>query len=284
MNNITKDVNEQIILLRKSGMNIREVAEELSITYDKAKYALKKAGLQDYKYKRTCEQCNEEFESIRQSSKFCSEKCRVKYYKQNNGEKKICVYCRKEVYNYNDNKSYCTPLCKHTHAVSKKRIVLKRWHCKNSNKEHRTIKGRRKKFCDERCRHAYTYVGISREHNIKCKECGQHKTVSLNRKIFCSKKCYNKFSWRYNELKRREKIFSNGNVHRDISIERLLKRDGVLCYLCNEKVVISDDTNAPYYPSIEHVIPISKGGTHTWDNVKLAHRKCNWEKRDEIII
>ncbi|WP_210434349.1 HNH endonuclease [Virgibacillus sp. SK37] len=37
------------------------------------------------------------------------------------------------------------------------------------------------------------------------------------------------------------------------------------------------------YPSIEHVIPISKGGTHTWDNVKLAHRKCNNLKSDKVI-
>ena len=87
MNNITKDVNKQIILLRKSGMNIREVAEELSITYDKARYVLKKAGLQDYKYKRTCEQCNEEFESIRQSSKFCSDSCRGKYNKNKKSDK-----------------------------------------------------------------------------------------------------------------------------------------------------------------------------------------------------
>ena len=68
MNNTTKDINEQIISLRRNGMNIREVSEELSVTYDKVKYVLKKAGLQNYKYKRTCEQCNEEFETIRQTS------------------------------------------------------------------------------------------------------------------------------------------------------------------------------------------------------------------------
>ena len=284
MNNITKDVNEQIISLRRNGMNIREVAEELSVTYDKVKYVLKKAGLRDYKYKRTCEQCNEEFESIRQSSKFCSDHCRVKYYKQNNGKKKTCVYCHEEFYNYNDNKSYCTPSCKHKHAVSKKRMVLKRWRCKNCNKEHRTIKGSRKMFCDERCRHAYTYVGVSREHSIKCKECGQHKTVSLNRKIFCSKKCSKTFSYRVNETRRREQLRKNGKIDWDISIERLMKRDKNLCYLCGDKVNINLDYNDDYYPNIEHVIPVSKGGTHTWDNVKLAHRICNMEKRDEIII
>jgi 5-methylcytosine-specific restriction endonuclease McrA len=29
------------------------------------------------------------------------------------------------------------------------------------------------------------------------------------------------------------------------------------------------------YPSIDHIIPLSKGGTQSWENVKLAHRHCN---------
>lgn len=37
------------------------------------------------------------------------------------------------------------------------------------------------------------------------------------------------------------------------------------------------------YPSIDHLMPMSKGGTHTWDNVKLAHHGCNTLKRDKII-
>jgi 5-methylcytosine-specific restriction endonuclease McrA len=32
------------------------------------------------------------------------------------------------------------------------------------------------------------------------------------------------------------------------------------------------------YPSIDHVRPISKGGSHTWDNVMLAHKGCNSKK------
>ena len=35
------------------------------------------------------------------------------------------------------------------------------------------------------------------------------------------------------------------------------------------------------YPSIDHIIPISKGGTHQWNNVQLAHRKCNRMKSNK---
>ncbi|WP_153301198.1 HNH endonuclease [Priestia flexa] len=75
----------------------------------------------------------------------------------------------------------------------------------------------------------------------------------------------------------------NGKIDWDISIERLMKRDKGICYLCNESVDIKLDPNHDYYPSIEHVIPVAKGGTHSWDNVKLAHRKCNYLKSDEVI-
>ena len=37
-----------------------------------------------------------------------------------------------------------------------------------------------------------------------------------------------------------------------------------------------------WYPSIDHVIPVSKGGRHSWDNVKLAHRLCNTVKSNKL--
>ena len=37
------------------------------------------------------------------------------------------------------------------------------------------------------------------------------------------------------------------------------------------------------YPSIDHIIPVSRGGTHTWDNVQLAHRYCNSIKSNKLV-
>jgi 5-methylcytosine-specific restriction endonuclease McrA len=47
------------------------------------------------------------------------------------------------------------------------------------------------------------------------------------------------------------------------------------CYLCDVKC----DPNAPprsrYKAEMEHVIPLSKGGTHTLDNLRCACYSCN---------
>jgi 5-methylcytosine-specific restriction endonuclease McrA len=31
-------------------------------------------------------------------------------------------------------------------------------------------------------------------------------------------------------------------------------------------------------PSLDHIVPVSLGGTHTWANVQLAHLRCNVSK------
>jgi 5-methylcytosine-specific restriction endonuclease McrA len=53
-----------------------------------------------------------------------------------------------------------------------------------------------------------------------------------------------------------------------ITTLELYEKDSGICGICSLPVEISN-------ASIDHIIPVSKGGTHTWDNVQLAHYKCN---------
>jgi len=36
------------------------------------------------------------------------------------------------------------------------------------------------------------------------------------------------------------------------------------------------------YPSLDHVIPLSKGGEHSMSNARLAHTYCNSIKSDQV--
>ncbi|MGH7666898.1 MAG: HNH endonuclease, partial [Candidatus Dormibacteria bacterium] len=61
-----------------------------------------------------------------------------------------------------------------------------------------------------------------------------------------------------------------------VDLEFIYVRDRGTCGLCGERVADAD-------LSLDHVIPISKGGLHQPDNVQLAHRSCNSRKYDRDL-
>lgn len=69
-----------------------------------------------------------------------------------------------------------------------------------------------------------------------------------------------------------------------ISAAEVVQRYGSVCYLCHEQIdVMIDDSNDPMYLNIDHIIPISRGGQHTWDNVAATHRRCNLSKGSKLM-
>lgn len=111
-----------------------------------------------------------------------------------------------------------------------------------------------------------------------CVECGA-SFVRRSGQLgdFCSPVC----SKRARKRDRKHRMRSNGGLGDSITIYKLAERDGWKCHLCGKKVSRRRG-NHPGAPSIDHLIPIGRGndGPHTWDNVALAHRRCNSERRE----
>ncbi|WP_414820613.1 HNH endonuclease [Streptomyces anthocyanicus] len=61
-------------------------------------------------------------------------------------------------------------------------------------------------------------------------------------------------------------------------------RDGWTCQLCHEPIDQSIVWPHPKSPSIDHVIPLSRGGAHALSNVQSAHLGCNSSKCDKDMI
>ena len=57
-----------------------------------------------------------------------------------------------------------------------------------------------------------------------------------------------------------------------LSRRAVFTRDGQTCVYCGGSAT-----------SIDHVVPRSRGGTHTWDNVVAACRRCNHTKGDRFL-
>lgn len=72
-----------------------------------------------------------------------------------------------------------------------------------------------------------------------------------------------------------------------VTIQNLIKRNGLRCAICGGMCDWNDHSwseySGPLYPSIDHIIPMSKGGGHTWDNVQIVHMICNSEKGDKVV-
>jgi 5-methylcytosine-specific restriction endonuclease McrA len=66
-----------------------------------------------------------------------------------------------------------------------------------------------------------------------------------------------------------------------VSRDALRALYGDMCYLCGEEMLFHPRSHSsPDYATMEHIVPRAKGGQSTWHNVKLAHFKCNNDKRD----
>ncbi len=59
-------------------------------------------------------------------------------------------------------------------------------------------------------------------------------------------------------------------------IKQLIRKYGGKCVLCGEQVnLVHDD---PRQATRDHIIPLSKGGRDTFDNLQLACSQCNQAK------
>ena len=120
-----------------------------------------------------------------------------------------------------------------------------------------------------------------------CKNCGKEFCIELSdyhSEIYCSEACQKRCHDRIKRDKRIRRMKAR-EMDPDITLEKLYKRDGGTCYLCGRmcdwadgKMIDGQFVAGESYPSIDHVKPISKGGSHTWENVKLACRHCNTVK------
>ena len=149
-----------------------------------------------------------------------------------------------------------------------------------------------------------------------CRKCGEwypleqltkHKKCKYGRDAFC-KPCASKKSNRYNKANResrteymRKWVQNNKDKvkvtdsrrytkHRTERNERSSRRRAktstevdyvaiklrdTTCYICGQR--IGDDYH------FDHVVPLSKGGTHSADNVRLTHSVCNLRKRNKLL-
>lgn len=220
---------------------------------------------------KICDVCGKEFETFRDADKRCSPECtkigrKQTAWKSPELEKK-CYICGELFITHRDVQKTCGKEgCKSEYRKYRKRI--------------------RSKEANERKKVERLWQNAYRMEERTCSICGaffyclkeeSRKTCSSE----CSKDYARKKQKTYND-KRLEKY----NISEDrIDLKTLYKRDKGICYLCGKECDWNDHEwkdgihyTGDNYPSRDHVVPLALGGEHTWENVRLAHMKCNVEK------
>ena len=80
--------------------------------------------------------------------------------------------------------------------------------------------------------------------------------------------------WKAREVAKR----APGASTEPIDPTEVFNRDGWLCGICGDPVDAGLSYPDPGSKSLDHIVPLSRGGGHTLDNVQLAHLFCNLSK------
>jgi 5-methylcytosine-specific restriction endonuclease McrA len=103
---------------------------------------------------------------------------------------------------------------------------------------------------------------------------------------FCGKACGTRW-WVQNNRERRKVHAQRRNAkergaQRTLPVDRreIFARDNWTCGLCREKVDAALKFPHRMSATLDHIVPLSKGGSHEPSNVQLAHFVCNCRKKD----
>lgn len=157
------------------------------------------------------------------------------------------------------------------------------------NRLHRTVLSLESSMC-ERCYRSAMFTGKTMQtKTLKCVDCGCD-TVGTKAKKRCSA-CARKRSVDHNRHMRKKGIRSDrriverarkhGVVVGAVNRVKVYDRDGWACYVCGVQVVRSKDYR-PDQATLDHIVPLSLGGPHTYDNVRTCCHRCNSTKSNTM--
>lgn len=120
---------------------------------------------------------------------------------------------------------------------------------------------------------------------FKAKRSAAHKRRSSeNREMYLKQKhetyLRNKEWYNANWHARRAIAAGASTVDRSITISKLLEIDNYTCGICGF-LIKKDAKRHSDKPSIDHIIPIKRGGQHIWENVRAVHCGCNNSRKNQ---
>jgi len=229
---------------------------------------------------------------------YCSKLCKLQHWNARQ-PRRDCVVCGVSV---SAKAKYCDACRLIARSASNKAINQRLQKAHKAPKLHRlscqecsglfTVVKNTRKYCSRQCsikgqgkalRRALSERAVI---GLDCRICGErfsskrHTKKSLCKR--CTKREYRNSGGRSKGESHTQRARRNCVQAENISRIAVFKRDGWRCGICGVDTPRSllKDCSHTYSPTLDHVVPLSKGGSHTVDNVQCLCRGCNSRKGD----
>lgn len=206
-----------------------------------------------------CPWCGQNFrDRYRNDKTYCSTDCATaaRSVEANPFEEvpwKVCIECGRDFVHRRPAK-YCGDACREKANAPAKRLRR----CENCDQPFWQFgPGPNRRWCGEWCAHEARITPLELQ---TCKTCGTCY-LAYSYQDYCSAACRP----------------GNESVEPDKRLA-VFKRDGYRCHLCGRKCRQDVSTNHQLAPTVDHLVPQDKGGSHAMRNLRTAHRKCNSAK------
>lgn len=194
--------------------------------------------------------------------------------------RKVCENCDGFFEPVKVNVRFCGPYCRNSYRywnstkLNQQKAAIDPRNCEQCGEEYFPKTRQPSKFCGSKCGR----INWGLRHPCPINGCGRPG----NTKDMC-KMHYLRFLRKAGRLREipgdyysRAKKF--GVAYEKIYKEDIFDRDSWVCGICKVDVDPGVPYPDPWSPSLDHIIPMSKGGPHLPWNVRCTHLICNLEK------
>ncbi len=247
---------------------------------------------------KLCAICHAQFDDPPRRGRpklYCSRHCRIKAASANkrpggevwNPEHRACDVCSAAFVPFSSRSRFCSGACRNEHYGARTRsdvvaIVTTCMACASTF----TTRHARKKTCDDKCRQDLQNrrkrekdygvdPGIDGKCTVSFQHClGCHDLVCSRRaggRTYCPPCVDARRRW--HDTKKNHKRRAAGQI--TISRQELVALRGSKCHICRRKIDLRLDGLHPMGLTIDHLLPVSRGGTNDVSNLDVAHRRCN---------
>lgn len=251
-----------------------------------------------------CAHCSQPFDRKHAKRIYCSELCNSRaqnvrkkaadknsnaYAKSRRTTESVCQWCGKSFKRGTSSPGkYCGNRCSSNGTKwTGKFTVLVPKACATCGL-HMSYRPIRRKYCSDEC---------AKKHGRKtypcrpCNTCSKSYVPTRPNVVTCGDRHCQRW-WQLNSPgaraakvrgKARRRAREKGAVLEQFHNWEIFERDDWICYLCDkpvDKVLVAPEPTAP---TLDHVVPLARGGGHTRANTRCAHFICNCRKRDLLL-